>query len=61
MKKISKTITKKEFRKIRKLDHLFTKDTISLQDKKNWRTLEQLQYENYLRKLQNESSDSNDK
>lgn len=55
MKKISKAITNKKF--LRKSDNLFTKNTISLDNPKNKKYLDKIAYQEYLKKLKNESSD----
>ena len=60
MKKIFKAVTPKLFKKFRKKDNLFTKDTISLDDKKNKKYLDDFAYQEFLRKFKNESSDSNE-
>ena len=52
MKKISKAITNKKF--LRKSDILFTKNTISLDNPKNRKYLDNMVYQKYLKK---ESSD----
>lgn len=55
MKKISKAVTNKKF--LRKSDNLFTKNNISLDDPKNKKYLDEIAYQEYLKKLKNESSD----
>lgn len=55
MKKISKAITNKRF--FRKIDNLYSKDTISLNNSKNRKYLDNIVYQKYLKKLQNGSSD----
>lgn len=55
MKRISKAITNKRF--FRKIDNLYSKDTISLSNSKNRKYLDNMTYQKYLKKLQNESSD----
>ena len=55
MKKISKAITNKKF--IRKSDNLFTKNTINMDNPKNRKYLDNLAYQEYLKKLKTESSD----
>lgn len=60
MKKIFKAVTPKLFKKFSKKDNLFTKDTISLDDKKNKKYLDDFAYQEFLRKFKNESSDSNE-
>lgn len=56
MKKISKAITNKKF--IKKSDNLFTKNTISMDNPKNRKYLDNLAYQEYLKKRKTESSDS---
>lgn len=58
MKKISKSITNKKF--LKKSDHFFTKNIISLDNPKNREYLDNMVYQEYLRKLNNEGSDSNE-
>ena len=58
MRKISKAITNKKF--LKKSDNLYTKDTISLDNPKNRKYLDNIAYQEYLRKIQKESSDYND-
>lgn len=58
MKKISKAITNKRF--LRKSDNLFTKNTISLNNPKNRKYLDNLVYQQYLKNLSNERSDYNE-
>ncbi len=60
MKKISKAITFYKLSKLRNYDNLFTKDTISLDDNKNKKYLDNLEYQKYLKNLSNKSSDYND-
>lgn len=55
MKKISKAITNKKF--IKKSDSLFTKNTISLDNPRNKKYLDNVAYQEYLKKLKTESSD----
>ena len=55
MKKISKAITNKKF--IKKSDNLFTKNTISIDNSKNRKYLDNIAYQEYLKKLKTESSD----
>ena len=55
MKKISKAITNKKF--IKKSDNLFTKNTISMDNPKNRKYLDNLAYQEYLKKGKTESSD----
>lgn len=55
MKKISKAITKEKLTKIK--DNLFTENVISLDDRKNQKYFDDLSYQQYLSKLNNESSD----
>lgn len=59
MRKISKAITNKKF--LKKSDNLYTKDTISLDNPKNRKYLDNIAYQEYLRKISKESSDYNDK
>ncbi|MFQ7075954.1 MAG: hypothetical protein ACLRQZ_06335 [Clostridia bacterium] len=58
MRKISKAITNKKF--LKKSDNLYSKDTISLDNPKNRKYLDNIAYQEYLRKIQKESSDYND-
>lgn len=58
MRKISKAITNKKF--LKKSDNLYTKDTISLDNPKNRKYLDNIAYQEYLRKIQKESGDYND-
>ena len=58
MRKISKAITNKKF--LKKSDNLYSKDTISLDNPKNRKYLYNISYQEYLRKIQKESSDYND-
>ncbi len=58
MRKISKAITNKKF--LKKSDNLYSKDTISLDNPKNRKYLDNITYQEYLRKIQKESSDYND-
>ncbi|MFQ8661362.1 MAG: hypothetical protein ACLR9X_04590 [Clostridia bacterium] len=60
MKKILKAITFNQLSKLKNNDNLFTKDTISLDDNKNRKYLDNLEYQKYLKNLSNESSDYND-
>ena len=55
MRKISKAVTNKKF--LKKSDHLFTKGNISLDNPKNKKYLDEIAYQEYLKKLKNESSD----
>ena len=55
MKKILKAITNKKF--IKKSDNLFTKNTISMDNPKNRKYLDNLAYQEYLKKRKTESSD----
>ena len=55
MKKISKAITNKKF--LKKSDDLFTKNTISLDNPRNKKYLDNIAYQEYLKKLKTESSD----
>lgn len=61
MKKISRAITKKFSKKNKFKDNLFTKDVISINDKNNKKYLDNFVYQEYLKTLNNESSDSNEK
>lgn len=58
MRKISKAITNKKF--LRKSDNLFSKNMISLDNPRNKKILDDMVYQEYLRKLKNESSDFNE-
>ena len=58
MRKISKAITNKKF--LKKSDNLYSKDTISLDNPKNRKYLDNITYQEYLRKIQKENSDYND-
>lgn len=63
MKKILKATTKKNFKKLNKLNksnNLFIKDVISLDDKKNKKYLDNFVYQEYLKSLNTESSDVNE-
>lgn len=55
MKKISKAITNKKF--LKKSHNLFTKNTISLDNPRNKKYLDNVAYQEYLKKLKTESSD----
>lgn len=55
VKKISKAITNKKF--LKKSDNLFTKNTISLDNPRNKKYLDNVAYQEYLKKLKTESSD----
>ncbi len=55
MKKISKAVTKEKLTKMK--DNLFTENVISLDDRKNQKYFDNLSYQQYLSKLNNESSD----
>lgn len=55
MKKISKAITNKKF--LKKSDNLFTKNTISLDNPRNKKYLDNVAYQEYLKKLKTKSSD----
>ncbi len=61
MKKISKAVTKKFSKKTKFIDNLFAKNVISINDKKNKKYLDNLVYQEYLKNLNSESSDSNEK
>ena len=58
MKKISKAVTKKFSKKTKCADNLFTKDVISINNKKNKKYIDNVVYQEYLKTLNNESSDS---
>jgi hypothetical protein len=60
MKKISKAVTKKFSKKAKFADNLFTQDVISINDKKNKKYLDNFIYQEYLKTLNNKSSDSNE-
>ncbi len=60
MKKISKATTLKFLKNFRKKDNLFTKNIISLDDSKNKKYLDDFAYQEFLKKLKNESSDLNE-
>ncbi len=61
MKRKSKKITKNEINKIQKKDSIFTKDVISLDDKKNKQYLDDFVYKVYLINLNDEDGDTNEK
>lgn len=61
MKKLKNALTEDDVKKIEKKNNLFTKDVISLNDKKKRRILDSYAYQEYLKKLNNESSDFNGK
>lgn len=61
MKKISKPTTKEKNKKLKKSDNLFTKNTISLDDPKNKKYLDDLAYKVYLINLNIESGDNDEK
>lgn len=61
MRKISKAVTKKFSKKTKFVDNLFTQNVISINDKKNESYLDNLVYQEYLKNLNNESSDNNEK
>ena len=61
MKKISRAVTKKFSKKNKFKDNLFTKDVISINDKNNKKYLDDFKYQEYLKNLNSESSDSNEK
>lgn len=56
MKKFSKQNTKKFSKKNKFADNLFTKDVISIDNKKNKKYLDNFVYQEYLKNLNNESS-----
>lgn len=60
MKKISRAVTKKFSKKNKFKDNLFTKDVISINDKKNKKYLDNFVYQVYLKNLNSESCDSNE-
>ena len=60
MKKISKPTTKEKNKKLKKSDNLFTKNTISLDDLKNKKYLDDFAYKVYLINLNNESGDNDE-
>ena len=60
MKKISKAMTKKFSKKAKFTDNLFTKDVISINDKKNKKYLDNFVYQEYLKNQNTESSDVNE-
>lgn len=60
MKKISKAVTKKFSKKTKYADNLFTKDVISINNKKNKKYLDNFVYQEYLKNLNNESCDTNE-
>lgn len=60
MKKISKAVTKKFPKKAKCADNLFTKDVISINDKKNKKYLDKFVYQEYLKNLNSKSSDVNE-
>lgn len=60
MKKISKSITKDKKKKLKKCDNLFTENTISLDDSKNKKYLDDFAYKVYLINLNSESVDSDE-
>lgn len=61
MKKISKSTIKEKNRKLKKSDNLFTKNTISLDDPKNKKYLDDFAYKVYLINLNSESGDTDEK
>lgn len=60
MKKISKPTTKEKNKKLKKSDNLFTKNTISLDDPKNKKYLDDFAYKVYLINLNNESGNNDE-
>ncbi|MBP3463279.1 MAG: hypothetical protein J6K45_02210 [Clostridia bacterium] len=60
MKKISKPTTKEKNKKLKKSDNLFTKNTISLDDPKNEKYLDDFAYKVYLINLNSESGDNDE-
>lgn len=61
MRKISKAVTKNFSKQTKFSDNLFSENVISINDKKNKRYLDNLIYQEYLKNLNSESSDSNEK
>lgn len=60
MKKISKPTTKEKNKKLKRSDNLFTKNTISLDDPKNKKYLDDFEYKVYLINLNIESGDNDE-
>lgn len=60
MRKISNAVTKRFSKKAKFADNLFTQDVISINDKKNKKYLDNFIYQEYLKTLNNKSSDSNE-
>ena len=60
MKKISKPTIKEKNKKLKRSDNLFTKNTISLDDPKNKKYLDDFAYKIYLINLNSESGDSDE-
>lgn len=60
MKKISKPTTKEKNKKLKRSDNLFTKNTISLDDPKNKKYLDDFAYKVYLINLNIESGDNDE-
>ncbi len=60
MKKISKPTIKEKNKKLKRSDNLFTKNTISLDDPKNKKYLDDFAYKVYLINLNSESGDSDE-
>ena len=60
MKKISKPTIKEKNKKLKRSDNLFTKNTISLDDQKNKRYLDDFAYKVYLINLNSESGDNDE-
>ena len=60
MRKISKPTIKEKNKKLKRSDNLFTKNTISLDDPKNKKYLDDFAYKVYLINLNSESGDSDE-
>ena len=60
MKKISKPTIKEKNKKLKRSDNLFTKNTISLDDPKNKKYLDDFAYKVYLINLNSESGDNDE-
>lgn len=50
-------LTEEELKKIKKLDCLYSKDNISLDDKKNRKLLDFYVYQKYLKNISNENTE----
>lgn len=59
MKYFDEVLTEEEIEEIQKKDNLYTKDTISLNDKKNSKLLDSYAYQQYLRKKNKKKSNNN--